>query len=254
MRPVIGQYGVVDGALRQFGVQLAGVAVGILAVEIVDAVGDVRGLLYLGDKRPGSDAVNASGRQEKEVAGVYFIFGEQVGDGVVRDAGFVLGRRHLLGESRAQACAFVGVHDVPHLGLAFRFVALPCQCVVRVHLDREILTCVDEFDQQRELLSEAFCIGLAEQCRAVACDQPGQGGARLGASRYDRFVTLDARKFPAFADLLLVGGDVLVGDDLFAAPDCRFENGLELIHNFLFPDAVKNYCCFCASSWLRANA
>ena len=98
------------------------------------------------------------------------------------------------------------------------------------------------------------CIGLAEQCRAVACDQPGQGGARLGASRYDRFVTLDARKFPAFADLLLVGGDVLVGDDLFAAPDCRFENGLELIHNFLFPDAVKNYCCFCASSWLRANA
>ena len=93
MRPVIGQYGVVDGALRQFGVQLAGVAVGILAVEIVDAVGDVRGLLYLGDKRPGSDAVNASGRQEKEVAGVYFIFGEQVGDGVVRDAGFVLGRR-----------------------------------------------------------------------------------------------------------------------------------------------------------------
>lgn len=69
MRPVIGQYGVVDGALRQFGVQLAGVAVGILAVEIVDAVGDVRGLLYLGDKRPGSDAVNASGRQEKRSPG-----------------------------------------------------------------------------------------------------------------------------------------------------------------------------------------
>ena len=26
-----------------------------------------------------------------------------------------------------------------------------------------------------------LAIGLAEQCRAVACDQPGQGGARLGA-------------------------------------------------------------------------
>lgn len=76
MRPVIGQYGVVDGVLRQFGVQFAGVAVGILAVEIVYAVGDVRGLLYLGDKRPGPDAVDASGRQEKEVAGVDFIFGE----------------------------------------------------------------------------------------------------------------------------------------------------------------------------------
>ena len=111
-------------------------------------------------------------------------------------------------------------------------MALPCQCIVRVYLDREILTCVDEFDQQRELLSEAFCIGLAEQCCAVACDQPGQGGARLGASRYDRFAALDARKLPAFADLLLVGGDVFVGDDLLAAPDCRFEDGLELIHIF----------------------
>ncbi len=85
-----------------------------------------------------------------------------------------------------------------------------------MHLDREILPCVDELDQQRELLPEACCIGLAEQCRAVACDQPEQGGARLGASRYDRFVPLTP-KAPSFRRLLLVGGDVFVGDDLFAA-------------------------------------
>jgi len=140
--------------------------------------------------------VNASGRLEKEVAGVYFIFGEQVGDGVVRDAGFVLGRRHLLGESRAQACAFVGVHDVPHLGLAFRFVALPCQCVVRVHLDREILPCVDELDQQRNSCPKRAALALpsnAAPWRAI--DGPGRVVARRrGLPLRPISVTLDRPK------------------------------------------------------------
>ena len=52
---VVGQHGVVDGALRQLGVQFAGIAVGVLAIEVVDTVGDVRSLLNLGDERARAD-------------------------------------------------------------------------------------------------------------------------------------------------------------------------------------------------------
>ena len=71
MRPVIGQHGVVDGSLRQLGVQFAGIAVGVLAVEVVDTVGDVRSLLNLGDERARADTVDAACRQEEEVARMY---------------------------------------------------------------------------------------------------------------------------------------------------------------------------------------
>ena len=175
--------------------------------------------------------MNAPCRQEEEVARMYLVLGEDVGEGVVLDAGFVLGGRHLLGESRPEPCALVGVHDIPHFGFAFRLVTLPRQPVVGVYLNREILPRVDELDQQRELLAETFEVGFAEQCGAVAGDQARQGSARFGTSGHDRFVAFDARKLPAFADLRLAGCDLFVGDDFFAAPDRRFENGLELIHN-----------------------
>ena len=171
MRPVIGQHGVVDGALRQFGVQFAGVAVGIAAVEIVDAVGDVRGLLDFGDERPRADRVHTSRGQEKHVARCDLVVGQDVRDGVVSDAGLVLGRRYLLREARTQVRVLIRRHHVPHFGLALGFVAFPCQLVVRVHLDREILPGVDELDQQRELLAETPVVGFAQQRRAVAGDQ-----------------------------------------------------------------------------------
>ena len=110
-------------------------------------------------------------------------------------------------------------------------MTLPRQPVVGVYLNREILPRVDELDQQRERLAETFEVGFAEQCGAVAGDQARQGSAGFGTSGHDRFVAFDARKLPAFADLRLAGCDLFVGDDFFAAPDRRFENGLELIHN-----------------------
>ena len=230
MGPVVGQHGVVDGALRQFGVQFAGVAVGIAAVEIVDAVGDVRGLLDFGDERPCADRMHASRGQEEYVARCDLVVGQNVRDRIVSDAGLVLGRGHLSREARTQVCVLIRRHHVPHFGLALGFVAFPGQFIVRVHLDREVLPGVDELDQQRKLLAEAFVVGFAEQCGAVAGDQLRERRSGLGTFGDDGFVVLDARKFPAFADVALVGGDPFIGGDLLAAPDQGFQNRLKFIH------------------------
>ena len=116
-----------------------------------------------------------------------------------------------------------------------------------MYLNREILPCVDELDQQRELLAETFEVGFAEQCGAVAGDQARQGSAGFGTSCYDRFVAFDARKLPAFADLRLAGCDLFVGGTIFSPPqivDLRMGWNLYILF----------YYAFCASSWLRANA
>ena len=141
------------------------VAVGVAAVEVVDAVGDVRRLLDFGDEGAGADRVHAARGQEEDVARTDGVVGQQVGDRVVLDAGGVFGRRHPLGESRAEMRPLVRRHDVPHFGLALRPVAFPGRLVVRVYLDREVLPCVDELDEQRKLFAEALEVGFSPAAR-----------------------------------------------------------------------------------------
>lgn len=59
---------VVDGIFRLVDMQFAGVTVGILAPEVIDAVGDIRSLLDLGEEVARSDGVESSGRQEVQIA------------------------------------------------------------------------------------------------------------------------------------------------------------------------------------------
>ena len=99
---VVVLHAVVDDSLALLGVQLAGIAVGIYAVEVVYAVGDVRCLLNLGDECACSNGVYASGGKEEEVARVYVILGQEVGDGVVGNACLVLLGGYLLCKARAQ--------------------------------------------------------------------------------------------------------------------------------------------------------
>lgn len=227
---VVGQHGVVDRFFCQGRVQFARVAGGIAAVEVVDAVGDVGGLLDFGDEGACTDRVDAACRQVENVARAYGVVGQQVGDRAVGDAPFVFVRGRLPRESRAQMGPFVGLYHVPHLGLAFRAVALPRQPVVGVHLDREVLPGVDELDEQRKLGAEAFVVASAEQPLPVAGEEFGQRHSRIGPLGHDRDTALHARELPAFADRPAAGRQPLVGRDLFAAPERGLEDGVELVH------------------------
>ena len=114
-------------------------------------------------------------------------------------------------------------HDVPHLGLAVALVAHPCQPIVGVYLDREVLTGVDELHQQGEFRTMTFVDGFADQLAAEAGDKLRKRPARIFALRDDRFIAFHTRQFPALADIPPFGTDALVGRDLFAAPDQGFE-------------------------------
>ena len=223
MRAVVGQHGVVDGILRQFGMQLAGFPVRPRAAVVVDAVGDVRGLLDLRHERPGADGMHTSRRQEEQVARNDGIVAQGIGQRMVGDHAFILRRSELLRETRFQVRPLICGHDVPHLGLAVALVARPCQLVVGVYLDREVLTGVDELHQQGEFRSMTFVDGFADQLAAEAGDKLRERPTRIFALSDNGLVARDARQLPALADIPPSGADALVGRDLFAAPDQGFE-------------------------------
>ena len=59
---------VVDALGSQTGVELTVVAVLVLSLEVVDAVGDIASLLDLGQEAALADAMDTSGRQIETVA------------------------------------------------------------------------------------------------------------------------------------------------------------------------------------------
>ena len=54
------------------------IAGSIDATEVIDTVGDIRGLLYLDEEVTGSDGMESSGRQEIEVSLVRLVGGDDI--------------------------------------------------------------------------------------------------------------------------------------------------------------------------------
>ena len=115
---------IVYGILGQVGVQLAGLAVGAHAVVVVDAVGNIGGLLYLGYEDTFPYGVYASGRQEKYVAFLYRVECKYVGNGIVGHAAHIFVGRDLLGEARVKPGTRLGIYDIPHFGFSAGVVPL----------------------------------------------------------------------------------------------------------------------------------
>ncbi|MDE2784787.1 MAG: hypothetical protein OXK77_17680 [Gemmatimonadota bacterium] len=113
------------------------------------------------------------------------------------------------------SCARLGVHDVPHLGLA-GFAEPMCGrvVVVGVHLNRECVTRVEELDQEREFTTGNG--GLA-----TAADQPrpelGHEAGQIPASQRAPVHHRHARGMPGY---LPAFGDDTVGQ---LAPEQAFE-------------------------------
>ena len=75
-----------------------------LAVEtqtpvVIDAVGDVRGLLDFCDEAASADGVDTSCREEEYIAGLYFEIGEDIRDSVVLHSLYILFRSDFLREA-----------------------------------------------------------------------------------------------------------------------------------------------------------
>ena len=76
--------------------QFAVVAVLVLALEVIDTVGHVTGLLNLCHETTGTDGMDATGGNEEHIAIAHLVAGQRLRDGVVLHHLLILSRGNLL--------------------------------------------------------------------------------------------------------------------------------------------------------------
>ena len=158
---------VVEGLGSQGGMQLTGLAVHARTVVVVDAVGDVAGLLDLGQQDATTDGMNSTGREVEDVASLYGVVGQDFGDGAVLHTLLVFVGRYLLLETSIEVGSLVGTDDIPHLALAHLAVLTLCHLIVGVYLDAQVFLSVDELDQEGHLAVIALANGLTQNLLRV---------------------------------------------------------------------------------------
>ena len=145
----------------QLGVQLAGIAVGVAAAKVVDAVGDVAGLLNFDDEASGADGVYAAGGNEEDVALDDVVAGQGVADGVVGHPPLVLRWREAVLQPIVDEAPAGRRQGVPHLVLAVQAPLQSCGLIVGMHLYGEVLLGIDELYEQRKFVAEAAVVSRA---------------------------------------------------------------------------------------------
>ena len=218
--------GEVDGLGGEVSVEGARDAVLVLASVVVDTVGHVARLLYLGKEAPCADGVDATSRQVEDIALADAAAVEGLADIASACHLLVLLGGEVVAKSVIDESVGRRLHHIPHLGFP-SLVAVATGClVIGVHLDAEVLACVDELDEQGERVAvglvdvsphEALTVErheLVERGVAAVCE----GG--LAASH--------SRQFPTLAYGACSRGEAFQALYLVAAPEGGLEYGGEL--------------------------
>ena len=224
---VVFLYMEVEGLGGEFGMELAGFAVHAGAVVVEDAVGDVAGLLDLGEEDATADGMDTAGREVEHIAGLDLVVGEDFGDGAVFYSFLVLIGGYGLLEAGIEVGAWVGLDDVPHLRLAHLAVDALGHLVVGVDLDAQVALGIDELDEQGQLAMVFLGDLLAEDGFGGFVDDrdevptlPLTVADDAGAGGY-------GTDLPALAYGLAGRGKPFVGSELGATPDDGMEIGFE---------------------------
>ena len=192
--------GKVDSIDSQSGVQLAGLARLIDAIPIVDAIGNIRGLLDLHNLYTLAQGVYSTGRNKEGVTDLHLHAVEHLVEAILIDSGeILLARNGTILETNVQCSSRLAACDVPHLGLAVRVVALHSKLVVGMHLNGEDIVAIEALDQKRERQAVAVVIMLADQIAHIDLDDLLDGVSLQKAIRDFRLLALDSREIPALA-------------------------------------------------------
>ena len=224
---VVFLYMEVEGLGGEFGMQLAGLAVHAGAVVVEDAVGDVTGLLDLGEEDATADGMDTTGREVEDIAGLDLMVGEHLGDGTVFYSFLVLIGGYGLLEAGIEVGAGVGLDDVPHLGLAHLAMDPLGHLVVGMDLDAEVALGIDEFDQQGQLAMVFRIDLLAEDGLGGFVDDRDEVPTLPGAIADDAGAGGYGTDLPTLAYGLAGRGKPFVGSELGATPDDGMEIGFE---------------------------
>jgi len=216
---VVFLYMVVEGLGGQFGVEFAGLAVHAGAVVIEDAIGDVAGLLDLGEEDAATDGMDTTSREVEHIAGLDLMVGKDLGDGTVFYAFLVFIGGYGLLEAGIEVGAGVGLDDVPHLRLAHLAMYPLCHLVVRVDLDAEVTLGIDELDEQGQLAMVFLVDLLAKDGLGSFVDDRDEVPTLPLTIADDAGAGGHGTHFPTLAYGLAGRGEPFIGSELGATPD-----------------------------------
>ena len=203
---------------RLFHMQGSGLAVGADAAVVVNAVGHVGVLLYLGHHDALADGMQRARRDKKAIPLVHRHGVQNLRQGVVFDA---LGKflfADLMVKAIVQKGVRLTIQHVPHLSLAVLVLIFQCVLIEGVYLDGQIVPCIDKFYQNRELFK--FCAIGAQGFRVSGriISQGGTVGQVAGAVRV-------AGEHPGFGQRVQIALHAKIGAQTAAAPQVVFAAG-----------------------------
>ena len=226
--PVTFGHPAVDGFHRLRDMQLAAHPRHVDAVPVVDAVGGVAGLLDLGHHDARAERMDTTCRDEKHIVFLHLLVVEHRLQLIVFQYVGIVHSRHLAVEAHDEFGVFVGLHHIPHLGLAVAQTALLGQLVIGMHLHREPVVGVDDLQQERELLTIFVEDRLPHQVAHESLHQVVDLVALEVAIGDFALLIPNAREQPHLAAVrqrTVVHTQLLL--DFAAAPDFIFKDGFE---------------------------
>ena len=106
---------IVEGLRCQLGMQLARLTIHARTVVVVDAIGDIGGLLDFCQKDASTDGMDATGREIEYIAGLDLMVGKDIYDSAIGYALLVFFGGYLLLEACIEVASGIGLDDIPHL-------------------------------------------------------------------------------------------------------------------------------------------
>ena len=131
----------------QLGMEFAGLAIHAWAVVVVDAIGDIAGLLDLGEHDAATDGMYTACREVEDIASLDLMVGKDLCDASVLNPLLIFIRGNVLLETGIEMGAFFRLDDIPHLGLAHLAMFALCHLIIGMYLDAQVALGIDELHQ-----------------------------------------------------------------------------------------------------------
>ena len=118
---------------------------------IVNAIGCVGILLHLCQKNPLADCVQGARLNKEQIAFFYWNTVDNLHQRSICNPAAELLLADLSPKAIDQLSAFLRIENIPRLRFAKFLLDAARIGVVRMHLNRQVILCIDEFDQDREI-------------------------------------------------------------------------------------------------------
>ena len=224
---IVGFDMVVEGLGSQLGMEFTRLAIHARTVIVVDAIGDIAGLLDLRQEDASTDGMNTTGREVEDIARGDLMTCQHLGDGMVLYAFLIFFGGHLPTETGIEIATRLSIEDVPHLALAHLSMDSLCHLVVGMYLDAEVFLGIDELHQKGQLTMILVVDRLSQNLYGMLADDADEVATGILAIGDDAGTGGYGTDFPAFADGFITGGKSFVGAELTTAPNDGMEVGME---------------------------